>query len=165
MKMNRSKALILLSVVAFATILGGWYVTAYATSNSGNSTMLGFWRSEDELTAELCGPGFKGGLMRGGRGFNGFIEVSAVYNETVIDIMESDPDVQNLLTEGYTITAVRPFIKSVVEADGTVVTKATSAIVILTKDTTGKASVWVDVTAAKVTKIVILTRSVIDKSG
>ena len=41
MKMDRSKALILLSVVAFAAMLGGWYVTAYATDNNGNSTMLG----------------------------------------------------------------------------------------------------------------------------
>jgi hypothetical protein len=157
MKMDRSKALILLSVVAFAAMLGGLYVTVYATSNSGNSTISG-----------LGGPelGFKGGgMMPGGFGRNGFVEVSAAYNETVINIVESDSDVQNLLTEGSTISAVRPVIKSVVEADGTVVTKATSAIVILTKDTTGTASVWVDVTAGKVTKIVILTRTVIDKSG
>ena len=162
--MDRSKALILLSVVAFAAMLGGWYVTAYATNNSGNSTTLGLWRPGIELTPELCGSGFKGGRMPSGWGRNGFVEVSAEYNQTVINIAESDSDVQNLLAEGYSISAVRPIIKSVVQADGTVVTKATSAIVILTKDTTGTASVWVDVTAGKVTKIVILTRTVIEKS-
>jgi hypothetical protein len=164
MKMDRSKALILLSVVAFATMLGGLYVTAYATNSSGNSTAFGLRGSGIEMAPELFGSGFKGGLMPGGMGRNGFVEVSAEYNQTVINIVESDSDVQNLLAEGYSISAVRPIIKSVVQADGTVVAKATSAVVILTKDTAGTASVWVDVTAGKVTKIVILTRTVIDKS-
>jgi len=158
MKMDRSKALILLSVIAMAAMLGGLYVVQMvnATSNGGNSTTLG-----------LCGPGLGfrgGGGMRGGGGRSGFVEVSAEYNETVINIAKSDSDVQNLLAEGYSISAVRPVIKSVVQADGTVVTKATTAIVILTKDTTGRASVWVDITAGKVTKIEILTRTVIEKS-
>jgi DNA-binding transcriptional regulator of glucitol operon len=159
MKMDRSKALILLSVVAFAAMLGGWYVTAYA---SGNSTTL--QESGIGMAQELCGPGFKGSWMPGGGRRNGFVEVSAEYNQTVITIMESDQDVQNLLTNGYSISDVRPIIKSVVQADGTVVTKATSANVILTKDTTNTASVLVDVTAGKVTQIVIVTRTVIDKS-
>jgi hypothetical protein len=41
--------------------------------------------------------------------------------------------------------------------------KATSAIVMLEKGTTGHASVWVNVDEAKVTRIVILTRTVIEK--
>ena len=162
--MDRSRILILLSVVAFAAMLGGWYVTAAATNSSGSSTALGLGRSGDELPPELGELGLNGGRMHGGGGRNGFVEVSAEYNQTVITIMESDSDVQNLLADGYSISDVRPIIKSVVQADGTVVTKATSAIVILTKDTTGTASVLVDVTAGKVTKIVILTRTVIDKS-
>lgn len=156
LKINGSKALILLSVVAVAAMLGGLYITAYATNDSGNSTTPRLWRSGFGLEG--------GGRMMGGCGRNGFVEVSAEYNQTVINIAESDSDVQNLLTEGYSISAVRPIIKSVVQADGTILTKATSAIVILTKDTTGTASVWVDVTAEKVTKIEILTRTVIDKS-
>jgi len=170
MKIDRSKALILLSVVAFAAMLGGWYVTAYATNNSGNSTTLGLRGFGVEYARarlrvpELRGLGFKGGRIPSGWGRNGFVEVSAEYNQTVINIAESDSDVQNLLAEGYSISAVRPIIKSVVQADGTVVRKATSAIVILEKDTTGRATVYVDVTAGKVTQIVILTRTVIDKS-
>ncbi|MFH0897609.1 MAG: hypothetical protein V1850_06145 [Candidatus Bathyarchaeota archaeon] len=162
MKINRSKALILLSVVAFAAMLGGWYATAYASSVSGNSTTQAPWGFMQGLWGR--GAGFSGGQMPGGWGRNGYVEVSAAYNQTVINIINKDPDVQNLLAQGYSVSAVRPIIKSVVQADGTVVTKAASAIVILTKDTTGRATVYVDVTAGKVTQIVILTRTVIDKS-
>jgi len=81
----------------------------------------------------------------------------------VINIAESDQDVQNLLNDGYNITGVRPIIKARVEASGDVVIKATSAIVMLEKDTTGHASVWVDIEEGKVTKIEILTRTVIEK--
>lgn len=166
MKLNSGKVLILLSVVAVASMLAGLYATVYATSNSNTSTTSEQWGNRLGLMTGQLGPGpgfMGGGRMRGGEGCNGFIEVSVAYNETVINIIESDTDVQNLLTEGYTISAVRPVIKSVVEADGTVVTKATSAIVMLAKDTTGRASVYVDVTAGKVTRIEILTRTVIDK--
>jgi len=143
----------LLSVVAFAATLGGLYVTAYATNNGGNSKTPG-----------LCGPGFRGGgRMLGGWGRYGFVEVSPEYNQTVINIAKSDQDVLNLLAEGYSISGVRPIIKTVVQADGSVVTKATNAIVVLCKDTTGSASVWVDLNAGRVTKIVILTRTVIEK--
>jgi hypothetical protein len=71
--------------------------------------------------------------------------------------------VQNLLDEGYNVTAVRPIITTIVEADGTVATKATSAIVTLTLDESGHAAVWVNLEEARVTEIVILTRTVIEK--
>jgi len=58
---------------------------------------------------------------------------------------------------------VRPIIKAIVEADGDVVMKVTTAIVMLRKDTTGSASVWVNVEEGKVTRIEILTRTVIEK--
>jgi hypothetical protein len=60
-----------------------------------------------------------------------------------------------------------PIIKTVIDADGTLVTKATIAVVMLQKDTesaAGVASVLVDLENSKVTQIVILTRTVIDKS-
>jgi hypothetical protein len=71
--------------------------------------------------------------------------------------------VQNLITEGYNATAIRPILKTVIDAEGNVVTKATIAVLILQKDTTGYATVTVDIEGAKVTQIVILTRTVIDK--
>jgi hypothetical protein len=112
------------------------------------------------------GRGHGGGPMAAPGGF-GAIEVSEEFEQKVTSIAENDSDVQNLLADGYNITAIRPIIKSVVDADGTVTTKATSAIVMLQKDTTdasGFASVSVDVEAAKVTQVVITTRTVIDKS-
>jgi hypothetical protein len=72
--------------------------------------------------------------------------------------------VQELLDEGYNITRVIPKIVFRVEADGTVVMKATSAVITLAKDRAGRASVWVDVEEEKVTKIVIVTVTVIEKS-
>jgi len=99
----------------------------------------------------------------GGRGGFGPITVSEEYKENVVNIAQSDTDVQALLAEGYNITGVRPIISAMVEADGTVTTKATTAIVSLQKDTTGWALVWVDVEQAKVTKIQILTITTIEK--
>jgi hypothetical protein len=115
------------------------------------------------------GPGRHGGPSGGfnGWGQGGFIEVSAEFEAKVMNIANNDTDVQQLLNDGYNATGVRPIIKTVVDADGNVVTKATSAVVMLQKDTTGAsgaASVWVDLENAKVTQIVILTRTVIDKS-
>ncbi len=155
MEMSRGKVLILLSVVAVAAMLSGLYVTARATSNSVSY-----------MTPMMSGSGVesRGGRMGGGCGRNGLIEVSAEYNQTVINIVKGDTDVQNLLAQNYTVSAVRPILKSVVQADGTVVTKATTATVMLVKGTTGRATVWVDAAAGKVTKIEILTRTVIEKS-
>jgi hypothetical protein len=98
-----------------------------------------------------------------GQGCYGSIEVSEEFKENVINIAKSDTDVQNLLNQGYNITGVRPIIKTIVEGNGTVITKATSAILMLQKDTTGRAVVTVDVENAKVTEIVILTETVIQK--
>ena len=107
-----------------------------------------------------CGHGF------GQRGFGqggGFITVSQEYRDNVIHIAQNDSDVQNLLADGYNITDVRPIINTIVEADGTVTMKATTAIVMLSQNTTGKAFVTVNVDEGKVTEIVILTRTVIEK--
>ena len=109
--------------------------------------------------------------MRGGFGPYGSVQVSAAYNQTVINIVKSDSDVANLLAQGYSIQSVRPIIQSVVQADGTVTMSATNAVVMLTQSSTtsgtttvtGWATVYVDVTKAKVTEIVITTRTVIQK--
>ncbi|MBS7633019.1 hypothetical protein KEJ15_05300 [Candidatus Bathyarchaeota archaeon] len=94
----------------------------------------------------------------------GMVEISEEFKNNMINIAKNDTDVQNLLNDGYNITGVRPIIKAIVEGDDTVVTKATEAIIILEKDTVGRAVVNVNVENAKVTKIVILTKTVIDKS-
>jgi len=152
----------LLTVVAAAAIMSGIILTAYSADNGDESnTNVPEWVNQGMMMREACGG--PRGRMRGGGGF-GFIEVSDEFKENVINIAKADSDVQSLLSDGYNITQVRPIIKTVVEADGTVVTKATSAIVMLEKDTTSHATALVDIEEAKVTQIVILTRTVIDKS-
>ena len=160
MNMDRKKIAIMLTAVAVAAIFGGIALSAYAANNGedSNSELAGWINGRPML-----GPcGFPGGGRHEPRGF-GFIEVSEEFEQNVINIAKNDTDVQTLLDEGYNITGVRPNIKTIVEADGTVATKATSAIVMLEKDTTGCASVWVDIEQAKVTEIVTLTRTVIEK--
>ncbi|MEM2931147.1 MAG: hypothetical protein QW797_09870 [Thermoproteota archaeon] len=102
---------------------------------------------------------YRGRLKRGW----GPIEISEEFKNNVVNIAKSDPDVQNLLSEGYNVTCIQPIIKTVVEADGSVVAKAKSAILTLRKNTSGMAFIWVDVENSKVTRIEIISRTVIEK--
>ncbi|UCC33259.1 MAG: hypothetical protein JSW53_05690 [Candidatus Bathyarchaeota archaeon] len=158
--MNRGKALVLLTMVAAAAVLGGIVLTTYAAENGeeNNHSFPEWLRAR--MMAGTCRM-----LREGPRGWGprGFVEVSEEFEENAISIAESDEDVQALLDDGYSNTGVRPIIKSIVEAEGNVETKATSAILVLEKDETSHASVWVDMEEAKVTKIVILARTVIEK--
>jgi len=148
---DRKYVVLILSAVIISAVLGVTALTAYAANNGGNPTNPGPW-----------GLGLRGGgRMMGGWGRE--VEVSEAYNETVISIAKSDQDVQNLLAQGYTISAIRPIIKFTVEADGSVLVKATNAIVILEKDTTARAAVWVDIDAKKVTRIVTFTTTMTEK--
>jgi hypothetical protein len=110
------------------------------------------------------GPGGRGCPGRGFGGYAGNIEVSAAYNQTVTNILGNDSDVKNLVSQGYTLTTIRPLVQSVISADGTVTTQATTAIVTMQNGASGYATVKVDITNAKVSQIVILTRTVIDKT-
>jgi len=166
LSIERRKILILLSVVVAAVVISGIVLNAYSTANA-QTTVNGeqFWSYDarcliGNMSTEM--QGWSRGGMRG-RGFFGFVEVSDEFKENVVNIAENDADVQNLINEGYNITSVKPLIKSIVERDGTVVTKATSAILILEKDTTGRALVWVDLEQEKATRIEILTITVIEK--
>ena len=89
--------------------------------------------------------------------------MSQEFKDDVINVAKNDSGVQKLLVAGYNITDVRPIINTTVEADGTVTMKATTAIVALCQNTTGRAFATVNVTEGKVTEIVILTRTVIEK--
>lgn len=169
-------ALTLLTVVAFAAIMGGFLLTTHAAdttsttdTNTVTSTANGNYMGVlpwNNFSMGFGRHGFGGGPGAGfGAGPGGFgpVEVSAEFEQNVTNIAKSDTDVQKLLADGYNITSVRPVIKSVVDADGYVTTKATSAIVMLQKDTSGCASVFVNLEEGKVTRIVILTRTVIEK--
>jgi len=156
----------MIPTVLVLAILSGIALATYANGVTNDTSTTANVTYND--TAQYCagarpffgGRGFGGGFG-GGRGMP--ITVSEEYKDNVINITESDTDVQALLTEGYNITGVRPIISTTVEADGTVTMKATTAIVSLQKDTTGRAFVWVDVEQAKVTRIEILTITVIEK--
>jgi hypothetical protein len=171
-------ALTLLTVVAFAAIMGGFLLTTKAAdttsttdTNTATSTANGNCMdipSWNNFSMGFGRPEFGGGPgpgLRGGHGFGGFgpVEVSAEFVQNVTNIAKSDADVQKLLADGYNITLLRPVIKSVVDANGYVTARATSAIVMLQKDTSGRASVFVNLEEGKVTRIVILTRTVIEK--
>ncbi len=112
-------------------------------------------------TAAFFGRHGGGHGHEGGPG--GFVTVSQEYKDNVISIAQNDSDIQNLLADGYNVTGVRPIINAIVEADGTVTMKATTAIVTLCQNTTGRAFATVNVEEGKVTEIVILTRTVIEK--
>jgi len=89
--------------------------------------------------------------------------VSEEFKEKVISIAKANEDVQNLLNSGYNVTAVRPVIKTVVEGDGSVVMRATGAVITLVKDKMSRATVKVDLENARVTEVTVLTRTVIEK--
>jgi len=91
------------------------------------------------------------------------INVSEEFKENVINIAKSDPDVQDLLDAGYENMCVKPIIKATVQGNGDVTFKATSAIVTLRKNGSW-ATVHVDLEAGKVTKIVKVEWTVIEKS-
>jgi hypothetical protein len=99
-----------------------------------------------------------------GNGMYG-IEVSSEYTANVYAILGNDTDVAGLITQGYNVTSINPIVKNIIEGDGTIATKANTAIVIMQNGTSGYATVNVDVTNAKVTQITLITRTVIDKSS
>jgi hypothetical protein len=156
--LERKVKLLMLSTVLILAILSGVAVMVYANGvANGTST---------ESNIMLNYGGCPGGHGFGRRGFGcrgGNFTVSQAYKDNVINIAKNDSDVQNLLAGGYNITNIRPIINTVIEADGTVAMKATTAVVVLEKDTTGRAFVTVNVEQGKVTRIDILTRTVIEK--
>ncbi len=147
-------------MVAVAAIMGGIVLNAYSGYN-GEESNNGFapWIN-DRMMARTNGWSHR---WQRGCGCFRFLEVSEEFEENVIDIAKSDQDVLDLLDDGYNITGVRPIIKAVVDADGNVETRATSAIALLEKDESSHASVWVDLEEARVTRIVIISRTVIEK--
>ena len=152
-------------------------VTAFAadtnsTSSSTNTTVTSDLNqniTELPFGANIMSDsqGFGGGHGGQGSGFMGSmgnIEVSSEYTANVNAILNNDTDVQNLISQGYNVTSMNPIIKNIIQADGTLTTKATTAIVTLQNGTSGYATVSVDLEQAKVTQIVIITRTVIDKT-
>lgn len=158
-----------------ATFVAALTFTAFAADANSTSTTASTADQSQSLNQPRFGAGmmadmqgFGGGPRGHGGGFMGGmanIEVSSEYTANVNAILNDDSDVQNLISQGYNVTSINPIVKNVVEADGTIATKATTAVVFLQNGTSGYATVNVDVANAKVTQIVIITRTVIDKSS
>jgi hypothetical protein len=181
---RKTTALALLLITVSAAIAGGLMMTARAaetnsttsdtntettTNANGGTDDLPLWAIGEIMTGDQgFGGGPRGHGGHGGLGFMGGvgnIEVSSEYTANVNAILDADTDVQNLISEGYNVTSINPIIKNIIEADGTLTTKATTATVFLQNGTSGFATVSVDVANAKVTQIVIIARTVIDKTS
>jgi hypothetical protein len=170
---TRTKALTLLAVVAVAAVVGSLIFAMQPTAKADNITAAVASDSEptpaavtqtaDNFTFNQGGMCFRGhGMMD--RGFGGMhaIQVSSDYTANVTNIANSDSDVQNLLSQGYNITSIRPVITTTIDGNGNIVTKASTADLTLI-GTNGRAFVVVDLDQAKVTRIVTLTVTEIDK--
>jgi len=166
--MDKRKALILSLAAVLAAIVAGVTLTKFSAVQAAadvqvTPSMMQCWRSPGWL-AEAMGLRVRGaphGMLRW-RCYE-LVEVSEEFKENVVNIAQGDADVQGLLSQGYNITAVRPIIKAVIKGDGTLLTKATGAVLTLRKDAAGCASVWVDLEQGRVTRIEVSTRTVIEK--
>jgi hypothetical protein len=186
---RKTKGMALLLTITIAAVAGGILLMAQAsnvaattTNAQSNSdaqlavvtTTSDTTGSADSTTGDATNivPGWCEGPMGFGRrgmgfahdfrGFSG-IEVSDEYKAAVTTILESDTDVQQLLTDGYNVTRIMPIVKTVIDGEGNVATTATNATVILSKEGAGLAFVSVDLTQNKVTQIVTYTKTVIEK--
>jgi hypothetical protein len=150
---NRSRTFILLSVIAIGVVLSGIYMTVYAAENGEELAPMPRWQWRNHER-------YRFRSQHGGP-----IEVSDEYEANVIAIAESDTDVQAFLDDGYSIIGVRPLLKRQVDANGDVTTSATNAVVMLeNEEITSHVAVMVDLGEGHVTQIVIVTRTVIDKT-
>jgi hypothetical protein len=164
---DKRKTAILFSLLTLlVVVMSSVAITALAaaeqeTTDTTTTTAIG---SETTMPGEGMRNDMGHGMERGGCGM-GSIEVSEEFKANVVSIAEQDTDVQNLLTQGYNVTGIRPLITSVVDGDGVVTSKASAAIVMLTsQDGMSHAAVLVDLSAGSVTRIEVVTRTVIDKS-
>ncbi len=182
---TKTKALTLLSVILVALVAGSIIFTLQSVKADTTNTVA----TDSETTLSAINTSdvgsmngfnrFAGGPMMMGmeprlgmghrgmdRGIGGFgsegIQLSSEFTANVTNIAKNDSDVQNLLNQGYNITSIRPNINTTVDGNGNVVTKASTADLTLI-GTNGRALVVVDLSQEKVTKIVTLTITEINK--
>jgi hypothetical protein len=94
------------------------------------------------------------------------VELSEGFEQKVMEIAESDVDVQKLLNSEYNVSSIMPVhMKLTVQENGQVIMEVDKVLLILTKDKYNRASVEIDFKAEKVTRITIINVTVIDKSA
>jgi hypothetical protein len=184
-KINRkTTAISLILLTAIAAAVGALTITAFAAADTDSTTTDAGTAVTADTNQYANQMQFGGQMMMDSQGFGGFgggprghggrgggfmggmanIELSSEYTANVNTILNSDTDVQNLISQGYNVTSINPVIKNVIEADGTLVTKATTATVMMQNGTSGYATVRVNIASSQVIQIVTITRTVIDKS-
>ncbi|MEJ2240532.1 MAG: hypothetical protein P8Y18_00085 [Candidatus Bathyarchaeota archaeon] len=175
-KIERKTIALTLMMLTVFSIVGALTATSFATDTTSDTNSVDVESQTNEAPflgiPEMMlseqgfggGPGCRAGHRGGGPGGMTNIELSTEYTDAVNAILEADTDIQTLIAEGYNVTSIRPKIASVVEADGTIVTSATTAVVKLENGTSGYAIANVEISEAQVTQIVIFTRTVIDKT-
>jgi hypothetical protein len=162
-------------LATLSAVIGGLTMTALADTNSTNTNDSTNSVTQDTTNAQYAanmqmmeqgfgGRGHGARMESVGNGMYG-IEVSSEYTANVNSILGNDTDVASLIQQGYNVKSINPIVKSIIEGDGTIATKANTAIVTMQNGTSGYATVNVDVTNAKVTQITLITRTVIDKSS
>jgi hypothetical protein len=180
----KTKALTLLSVIIVATVAGSLVFALQSAKADTAASVLG--DSEIALSSinatdneSNAFTGFVDGNMmmppeprfgmghRGmDRGFDGFhqgaIQVSPEFIANVTSIANADTDIQNIINQGYNITSINPVISTTIDGNGNIVTKASTADLTLI-GTNGRAFAVVDIEQAKVTRIVTLTITEINK--
>ncbi len=162
-------------MASLSAVIGAVTMTALAadtnsTDNSTTSTadqnqFINNQQPANMQMGDMQGFGMGRGHMAGFMGGINGVEVSDEFAANVNTILNSDSDVANLISQGYNVTSINPVLKTVIEGDGTLTTKATTATVILQNGDSGYSIVNVDIANAKVTYIETITRTVIDKSG
>lgn len=174
---NRTKAAMILSVALIAGLAGS-VIALQSTVKADNNTIVAadmeptpsaITNDDNAVNTQtqfIMEPrferGLRGGIARCGGFGAGAIQVSEEYTTSITNIAENDSDVAALISQDYNITAIHPVFSSVVDGNGNVVTKASTANLIL-QGTTGRALVVVDIDQAKVTKIVTFTVTEVDK--
>ena len=183
---RKIKVLALISIILAATFVATLVLTLQSTAKAdANSTVASDLQptlsSVNETSAGgfmingFMGLGDQRGMGRGG-GFGGpcgpnglgrfgefgAIQVSSDFTQNVTNIASNDSGVQNLFNQGFNITSVRPIISTTIDGNGNVVTKATTVDITMLS-ATGRALVVVDLNQAKVTKIVTITMTEINK--
>jgi hypothetical protein len=170
-------------LAVFAAAIGAFAMTTLASTNSNaNNVVADNVVTNDQSTTttsttdttlnqlsfdssieERGSCGFRGGPRGPGfGGMKGGITVSAEYTANVNAILGNDTDVASLTAQGYNVTRMMPEVKTVIDGNGVVTTQATTATVLM-QGTSGYATIHVDLANSKVTQIVTITRTVINK--
>jgi hypothetical protein len=181
---TKTKALFLLSFIAVACVAGSLVFVTQSLAKADPTASVAT-DSETSPSSSINATdngsngfgGFGGSMamdmehghgMGGSRGMDrGFgdqgIQVSSEYTANVTTILNSDSDIQALISQGFNVTSIRPVITTSIDGNGNVVTKASTANVVLEGNNGSRSYAVVDLSQAKVTKIVTLTVTEIDK--